>query len=37
MGFSIFVETINLRMRARKAVDPIQLRRHYTEENISVD
>ena len=37
MGFSIFVEMINLRIRARKVVDPIQLRRHYTEENISVE
>lgn len=37
MGFSIFVEMINLRIRARKLVDPILLRRHYTEENVSVE
>jgi len=37
MGFSIFVEMVNLRIRARKLVNPVQLRRHYTEENISAE
>lgn len=37
MAFSIFVEMINLRVRAQKPTEPIQLRQHYTAENISVE
>ncbi len=37
MGFSIFVEMINLRVRASKVSVPIKLRQHYTPENISTD
>lgn len=37
MAFSIFIEMINLRVRAQKPTEPIQLRQHYTAENISVE
>ncbi|NOY97795.1 MAG: TerC family protein [Chloroflexi bacterium] len=35
MGFSIFVEMINLRVRAQRLSNPIQLRQPYTPENVS--
>ncbi|MCK4783547.1 MAG: TerC family protein [Desulfobacteraceae bacterium] len=37
MAFSIFIEMINLRVRAQKPTEPIQLRQYYTAENISVE
>jgi len=37
MAFSIFVEMVNLRVRAQRFAEPIQLRQHYTPENISTE
>ena len=34
MGFSIFVEMVNLRIRAKKIANPIKLRQSYTSESI---
>jgi predicted tellurium resistance membrane protein TerC len=37
MAFSIFVEMINLRVRARRITNPIKLRQPYTSKNISAE
>lgn len=37
MGFSIFVEMINLRVRAPRVAEPVKLRQPYTPDNISAE
>jgi len=33
MGFSIFVEMLNLRMRSKKAQEPVELHQRYASED----